>query len=374
MKRVHIIEEIDLAKEVFTSTDVISEGASMESYINEVQLKCNIDLSNLSCVVRNFPFFMEGNRHTIIRQKVLKHIGTNAKLASWEPIIDKSLNEALDNIKSKKQIDLLADFVNPFLQKTTCTLLGILTKDPIKFEKCTNLAEELLNPLLPIRTLKKMDSAFTEFLEEVLSKEPAKEIDGNIPLLTALLKEPIEGFSRKDITALVLVIYAGTIALRHTLANIIFRILTSTKTIKQAAARSEWVHANLDYLIRESVAVKKVSRLSKEPFTLGSLNIKKNDKLIIDLQAVHHGTSGQCPLHKNINLKNENLKDNSHLAFGRGSHFCLGVNYSKIIFEKIIPVLFKEYPNLALQSDLPDLFEHSQMLSVKTLHCHLGDY
>jgi cytochrome P450 len=363
---------MDQARAVFTSGSLISEGVSLVSYIDEIQEKCDLNLENLACVVRNFPFFMEGERHIYMRQRILKHIGINSKLKPWEAYIDESLNSALNKLEGKGEVDLLSDFINPFLQETTCTILGILTKDPQKFEQCASLAESLLNPLLPIRVLKKMEASFTDFFEEILSKERPIREDGNVPLLSELMKEPISGYSRKDISAFVLVVYAGTIALKYTLANIIFRILSGNESVKKKAASPEWIQSNLDHLIRESVAVKRVSRVSKENCEVGNLMVDQGDTLVIDMQAIHHGADSGCPLHKENKWDNETLRKNTHLAFGKGSHYCLGANYSKFIFEKILPAIFTKYPDIQLIDRSPELINHTQMLAVKTLICQIG--
>lgn len=373
VKQDHIVRELEIARKVFGNVNLISEGAALVAYIDEVQEKCDINLEYLALVVRNFPFFMEGERHMAMRQRVLKHMGVNAKLKPWAPYIDDRLASALRELETKKEADLLADFISPFLQETTCTVLGILTEDPHKFEQCASLAEQLLNPLLPLRVLKKMEVSFAGFFEEILSREPSSREDGNVPLLSELLKAPIPEYSRADISAFVLVVYAGTIALRYTLGNIILRILSGPESIKKKAADKEWVQANLDHLIRESVAVKKVSRTSKVRQEVGGLSLHKGETVLIDMQAIHHGTDSGCPLHKESKWDEETLKQNAHLAFGKGSHYCLGANYSKFILEKVLPAFFKKYPDIRLVDPTPDVMNHTQMIGVKTLKCYLGN-
>lgn len=372
LKEHHIISEINQAKAVFSSGSLISEGLPLVSYIDEIQEKCDINLENLACLVHNFPLFMEGERHVHMRQRVLKHIGINSKLKPWEAYIDESLTNALDNLEAKGDVDLLTDFINPFLQETTSTVLGIETKDPHKFEECANLAVSLINPLLPIRVLKKMDASFADFFEEVLSKEGPGREDGNVPLLSELLKEPISGYSRKDISAFVLAVYSGIMVLKYTLANILFRILSGNESVKRQAASPEWIKSNLDHLISESLALTRVSKVSKENCEIGDLMVGQGSTLIIDMQALHHGVDSGCPLHKENKWDDETLSKNTHLAFGKGSHYCLGANYSKFILEKILPAIFTKYPDIQLIDRAPELINHTQMLAVKTLRCQIG--
>lgn len=359
-----------LAKQAISHGSLISKGHTLISFLDEVQDKCNLDLGNVSCVVRNFPFFMEGERHTQMRQRVLKHMGTVASLKSWEDYFDTSLRKALNKIDLDQETDLVSAFIDPFLQEITCTLLGLTMEDPHKFRQCTDLAEMLLDPLLPIRALKQMETAFTDFFEEILSKE-IKETESGTPLLAELLKKPVPGYTKKDTCAFVLVVYAGTLALRYTLANMIFHIVSGGETIKAQAVSKEWVNTHLEHLIRDTMAVRKVSRMAKENCRIGELDFEKGHTVFIDMQAAHYGAEAECPLHKGKKWDDETLDNKTHMAFGKGSHYCLGANFSKFILSKVLPELFTRYPDMRLVNTTPDLMEHTQILSVRTLKCYM---
>lgn len=361
-----------LAKQAISHGSLISKGFTLISFLEEVQERSQIDLSNLLCVVNNFPFFMDGERHTRMRQRVLKHIGTTTGLKLWEDYFDNSLENALNRMETARETELLSDFINPFLQEITCALLGISMEDPGKFRECVELAEMLLDPLLPIRALKKMEVAFADYFEEMLSKEPEERANSK-SLLVELLENPVPGYTKKDTYAFVLVIYAGTIALRHTLANMIFHIISGGDTIKKQAASKEWVKANLEHLIRDAMAVRKVSRLAKESCDVGHLTLEKGETVLIDMQASHFGSEAECPLHAGKKWDSETLLNKTHMAFGKGNHYCLGANFSKFILSKVVPAMFAKYPDICLVDTVPDLMEHTQVLSIGTLKCYMSN-
>ena len=60
-------------------------------------------------------------------------------------------------------------------------------------------------------------------------------------------------------------------------------------------------------------------------------------------------------------------KDNRHIAFGFGIHFCLGASLARIEGQVAIGTLLRRIPALKLVSDTPEWRESSVLRGLKTL-------
>ncbi|MDG3581282.1 cytochrome P450 [Galbibacter pacificus] len=363
------INDIKTAMEI--SMDNHFGPPRMKQHLLEIDAQSNLDLSTLILIVENALFFMSGERHAILKQRILRIIGP-AKKRKWDYIIEEAISESISNLSATKQIDLIADFTYPIYRNATQRLLGISPENPQIFEYWVPKLQELLEPLLPLRTLGKMEEAFKSLLQEVKrNRNTNTDMKKNefIPLIDDLIKNPIKNFTDDDYYAVILVLYGASLNISQTLGNILFQLLKAPEEIKKMASNPKWVNRNLERLIKSAGSAPYVHRVSSDDARYGDYKIKKNDNVLLDLPQIH---TGGCPFQQ-LDWGEEKIGRNDHLAFGRGIHYCVGAGFARHLMERAIVMLFVEYPDLVIVEQTLDIVENNPIVALNSLKCKLNE-
>ena len=85
-------------------------------------------------------------------------------------------------------------------------------------------------------------------------------------------------------------------------------------------------------------------RLTLEDVTIGSVTIPRGELVVVSLGSANHDES-QFPDPETFDVARE---PNKHIAFGMGSHFCLGAALARLEGEIALTTLFHRHPGLHL--------------------------
>lgn len=88
-------------------------------------------------------------------------------------------------------------------------------------------------------------------------------------------------------------------------------------------------------------------RWTAEPFTLHGQNIQPKDRVIISLASANRDKI----MFPNADVFDITRKNNRHIAFGHGSHFCLGAPLARLEAKIAISTLLLRMPTMQLQGD-----------------------
>lgn len=359
------IKDMDIAQKV--SIDTSLGPPKMEEHLKAIQEQSGHDLQHLILVAANALFFMSGEKHAALKQRILRSIGPFRK-GDWEMLIDKAIDQALSGLEDKKQVDLVSEFTYPLFTQATQSVLGIAPGDPAAFEYWVSRLQELLEPLLPLRVLRKMEGAFSDLLGQMRGQGSLQTYERYTPLLAELLADPVKGFKQDDMYGAVLVLYGASLNVSQTLANVIFHLLSAPEAYRASASDPEWVREHLEYLIKIGASPRYIHRIAHENKVSGDYTLTQRDNVLVDLPEVH--TQG-CPFNHAEKWQDESIRHNSHLAFGRGIHYCVGAGYARHVIERAIPALFNHFSEISLVNSEPDISDNPQAVALNSLHCHL---
>ncbi|AXS39711.1 cytochrome P450 [Breoghania sp. L-A4] len=342
------IQDMDLARQVVRGNDHFAPPR-MAEHLTTLAERSGRDLTTAIRVARNALFFMDGERHRVLRDRIIDTLGAS-RLRDWSGPLEAAIAGALDGLAQTSEPDLVTGFADRMRQDVVAPVLGIFPEDPERFEQLAPRLQDVLEPWLSLRELERVQSTFGEALS--LMTVPAPHA-GPRSLLEDLLAARPEGFSAMDIKAVVLVLYGAGFNLSHTLANILHWILTRPPEERAGADGAEWIDSRLEDLIALCGSPKFIYRMARHDLQLGDVPMKTGDTARVNIQAVNREQAGGA----------------GHLSFGHGLHRCVGAGLSRLVIRRAVPALFSRYPDIALVAQGQRYFPLSQTVALSALPC-----
>ncbi|MCX4524147.1 MULTISPECIES: cytochrome P450 [unclassified Streptomyces] len=115
------------------------------------------------------------------------------------------------------------------------------------------------------------------------------------------------------------------------------------------AGTHTWADAVEEGLRHSSPVRYALMRYATEDVQIGGVTIEKGEPVIAALFA-----AGRDPqVHENADRFDLDRAARHHLAFGHGSHYCLGANLARLEAEVALGALFARFPGLALADEAP---------------------
>lgn len=300
----------------------------MTAHLGALAAASGQDLSVAIRVARNAPFFLSGPRQHAIRLATLQVIGNN-RLTAWTGFIDATITRLLDGLDACKTPDLVHDFCDPLFRDVTRAVLGIHPRDLDTFDAAAPQLQELLEPLLSLRAVTRVQAVCATLLDEIAAGEGDAPDDLPPSLLARLHADAPEGCDAADRRALVLVLYGASFNVAHTLANALNTIGRLPPDARRAivdARGSSWLDGQV---LPEAASPRFIYRLARDDGEIGAFRYARGDTMQLQLAEINRGRGA------------------SHLALGHGLHRCLGAGLARLMLARAVPALLTRFPDFA---------------------------
>ncbi len=297
-------------------------------------------------------------RHTRLRSLVSKAF-TLRRMEAFRPRIEQLVDEMLDAIEGKDEVDLVGEYAQPLPIIIICDLLGIPFADRERFQRW---AVELVGAGQDPEVVEAASTNVVKYANAVIDAKRANPDDDMVSALIRGAGE--EGGDRLTQDELVAMIFlftvAGHITSQHTLSNGILSLLTHPDQLAKLRANLELMPAAVDELMRYDGGVGVATfRFTKEEIAIGDVVIPPDQILALSLTSAHRDNS-RYPDADTLDIERHPL---GVLGFGHGTHFCIGQPLAKIQSEVALTKLITRFPHLRLTADPATLkWESSPLL------------
>ncbi len=289
---------------------------------------------------------------------------TPARARSLQPVIRERTERLLDSFASQDRVDVLNDIALPIALDTVFDLIGVpeaLRADCFRWSTdWGRLHGAVLEGLDQTEQLVLARSAVRlhETMSELLA---ARQDTPQDDLLSAVLAEQAaaaEPLSDIEVVALFPgLVFAGHETAANLVANTLWLMLTHhTGTDTLGAAVEEAARLESPFSA--------TARTTKCPVRIGEVDLPAGERV-----SVHFGSANRD---RRVYNKPDafiptrpNLK--SHLAFGRGPHFCIGSSLAHVEVTTILEALLTRWPDMAL-ADQPTRAGHFLIRGFQSLN------
>ncbi len=165
-----------------------------------------------------------------------------------------------------------------------------------------------------------------------------------------------EGGDRLDenelFSMLSLLIVAGHETTVSLIGNSVLALLQHPDTLKEIKSNPEIIPAAIEEFLRyDSPVERSLTRFVVQDIELADHQLKRGDLVIVLLGSANRdealfASPASLDIHR---------KQNLHIAFGKGVHYCLGAPLARLEGEIALHVLFERIPDLKLELSLEEL-------------------
>jgi len=342
-------------------------------------------------------FYADPPYHTHLRG-LMNHAFTPRRVDRLRPYIQEIVNELLDAVQVKAEIDVIHDLAYPLPVMVIAELLGLPASDRSRFKKWSDDLFAILGTVrhkssdLLERAARSLDE-MTDYVKDLSHKRRESPQDD---LLTALLsvtqdeelacpvphgssslqargelireQKASPALTAEELVANInILLSTGHETTTHLIGNGLLALLQHPEQLKKLHSQPALLSAAIEEMLRYDNPVQITYRS-----VLADANIK--GKLIRkgDLVNTIIGSANRDPERfTDPNRFDITRSEGRHLGFGIGIHFCIGAPLVRLEAEIVFETILRRFPHISLETETLEWQEHPIFRGLKSLPVRL---
>lgn len=287
--------------------------------------------------------------HTRLRGLVVKAF-TARRVEDMRPRIQEIVDQTLDAVIARGQMDLIEDFAFRLPVTIICDMLGIPEDHRETFYKSSRDGGRLLDPVpLTQEEIRQgnagnlMAQMYFQQLFELRRKNPGDD------LTTQLVQAEEDGnkLTNEELTANIILLFgAGHETTVNLIGNGLLALHRNPDQLALLKARPELITNAIEEFLRYDSSVQLTGRVALEDIDdLGGKKIPKGETVLCLLGSANRDPAVYPDEPNRLDITRPNVKP---LSFGGGIHFCLGAQLARIEAEIAINSLLRRLPDLKI--------------------------
>jgi cytochrome P450 len=302
--------------------------------------------------LENHMLNKDGEEHRRLRRLVTQAF-TPRMVERLRPRVQEIADELIDSVEARRAMELVDDFAFPLPITVIAELLGIPVEDRNSFRRWS---AALVTPALTpedMDAFTTMVSEFVAYLHDLFERRRATPGDD---LVSALLRVEEGGdmLSNQELSSMVaLLIIAGHETTVGLIGNAVLALLQHPEQRAALSRDPSRITRAVEELLRyDSPVERTLARWATADVELGGQTIKKGDAVVAVIGSANRDPS-RFERPDTLDVDREDVK---HLAFGRGSHYCLGAPLARLEAEVALTTLLRRLPGLRLAMSTDELY------------------
>jgi cytochrome P450 len=284
--------------------------------------------------------------HTRLR-KLVSSVFTPRRVADLAPMIERIVDEHLDAVVDRGEMDLIADLAFPLPFAVISEMLGMPDGDSAQLREWSHTLVKILDFTIGPEELMAAVIAGENLREHIANVIEWKRSNLGDDLLSALILAEDNGDVLSDIE-LVDQVNVLFIAGHETTVNLIgngtWALLQNRDQLELLRDDPTVEATAIDELLRYDSPVQISRRITLEPIQIGGRDVAAGTFVLTSLGSANRDPAVFGPTADQLDLRRADAA--RHLAFGSGTHHCLGASLARMEGTIAITRLIRRFPQL----------------------------
>ena len=317
-----------------------------------------------SMISRDAP---DHNRLRLLVSKAFTARAVEAMTANIQHLVD----GFLDAVQSRGRMDVIADLAYPLPVTVIAEMLGVPAEDRARFKHWSDEVSVLAGGGGSPAALKGADYAriaqsYGELTAYFGSITAQRRLKPQGDLLSALVQAEEAGdrLSEDELFAnATLLLVAGNETTTNLIGNGTLALLRHPDQLKRLLENPALIPSAVEELLRYDSPVQMTSRVMMDDLEVGGKQLRQGQMVILLLGA----TNRDPEIFPEPDRLDVGRADNKHLAFGLGSHFCLGAQLARLEARIAFETMVRRMPKLRLDGPDPRYRRHFNLRGLQSL-------
>lgn len=286
----------------------------------------------------------------ILRRKLVNSGFTRKRVMDKVPSIERLCDTLIDAVCERGEADFVRDIAAPLPMAVIGDMLGVL---PSERDKLLEWSDDLvcgLSSTVDEQTIQKLMetfAAYTAFTMETIADRRANPTDD---LFSVLVNAEVEGQRMSDdeiVFETLLILIGGDETTRHTLSGGTEQLLRHQDQWQRLCADLELLPGAIEETLRWTSPVKNMCRTLTADTEFHGTALSAGEKIMLMFESANFDES----VFEDPHTFRIDRNPNSHLAFGFGTHFCLGNQLARLELKIMMGKVLTRLPDLRLADD-----------------------
>ncbi|MEX0785548.1 MAG: cytochrome P450 [Dehalococcoidia bacterium] len=315
------------------------------------------------------PFlFRDPPDHTRLRSLVSKAF-TPKSVEGLRPAVQQKVDELLDAIAEKGEMETVEDLAYPLPVFVICELLGVPAEDQATFRVWSKQAARSLDPVevLSPEVQAEREKMFDEFVAyfRTLIEERRKTPSDDI--LSALIAAEERGdklTSEELISTCLLLLIAGHETTVNLISNGVLALLRHPDQLARLEADPSLAGGAVEEVLRYDPPVQMTIRTALDDIDVAGATIKKGQQSVLLLASANRDAE-RFPDPDRFDITRTDASHN--LSFGYGIHACLGAPLARLEGVEVFQKLVQRLHGMELRTDVLQYKENIVLRGLEAL-------
>ena len=292
--------------------------------------------------------FMEGPAHTRLRG-LCSAAFTPARVEALRSHINGIADRLIDEILPRGEVELVGDFAAPLPAIVTAEMLGVPTEDHSFLKQWSADFAQMLGNFQhnPDRTqhIRNTINQMTGYFQDAIREQRMRPREG---LVNSLLKAEVNGDRLTDdevVASLIVTMVGGQETTTNLIGNGILTLMRNPQVADELRGDLSLIPTAVEELLRYESPSQHTARLAPQDTEIGGKLIKKRQAVYAVMGAANRDPE-KFPEPDRLDIRR---KENRHVAFGFGAHFCFGAPLARLEGQIAFAALLSRFKDLQLK-------------------------